>query len=314
MRVSNKIVIDLTSGTVLERECFEYFGPVAGCISFGGSQSKQKNKSQQTSSSQSGTRYNEDFLNRALEFASGKQSQSRENFDAGAYLKAHPDVAADTNYAADPYQHYLDFGKNDPSGNYTFTPKFNPNSISPTYAPDYKESAYTPGAYTSVAPGGFDKLEKSLYEGQQSKLAQAYNQSLARQREELAQSGALNSPAQYLEGSARSSLDRDYLSNLQQAARDAFQGRLGLETAEAGRKTAFDVGEAGRRTAFDLSEAERRTGFNEQTAARILDLWLKKLGIALEAGRYSEGQGQGTSSGSGSQMGGNFGLFKFAGD
>ncbi len=161
---------------------------------------------------------------------------------------------------------------------------------------------YVPGQYTSVAPGGFDKLENSLYAGQQSKLKQAYDQSVGQQREELAQSGALNSPSQYLEGSARSSLDRSYIQNLQQAARDAFQSRLGLETSEAARKTGFDT-----------SEATRQTGFNEQTASQLLDLWLKKLGVAVEAGRYSTGQSQSTASGSSSGINGSAGIFQFGG-
>ncbi len=186
-------------------------------MSGGGSKSKSKNQSEQTS--ESGTKYNEDFMTKAKAFAG--------------------------------------------------------DTSNPTYNPQY-----VPGQYTSVAPGGFDKLENSLYGTQQSKLAQAYQQSVGQQREELAQSGGLNSPSQFLEGSARSSLDRSYLQNLQQAARDAFQSRVGLETSEAARRTGFDTG-----------EATRQTGFNQQTASTLLDSWMKKLGIAIEAGRYSTGQG-----------------------
>ncbi len=163
----------------------------------------------------------------------------------------------------------------------------------PTYNPQY-----VPGQYTSVAPGGFDKLENSLYAGQQSKLKQAYDQSVGQQREELAQSGALNSPSQFLEGSARSSLDRGYMQNLQQAARDAFQSRLGLETSEAARRTGFDTG-----------EATRQTGFNEQTASALLDSWMKKIGLAIEAGRYSTGQSQGTSQGTSNTTSGQGSIF-----
>ncbi len=163
----------------------------------------------------------------------------------------------------------------------------------PTYNP-----AYVPGQYTDVAPGGFDRLENSLYGTQQSKLKQAYDQSVGQQREELAQSGALNSPSQFLEGSARSSLDRGYMQNLQQAARDAFQSRLGMEASEAARKTQFITG-----------EAARLTGFNEQTASTLLDSWIKKLGIAIEAGRYSTGQSQGTSQGTSNAMSGQGSIF-----
>ena len=292
MRINSKIIINLDSEQIVERDSFEYSGPIVGCISGSGSRSKTKSKSQSTS--ESGTNYNEDFLKRASAFASGTPDTSSTNFDAQAYLKAHPDVAADPNYGRDPYQHYLDFGKNDPSGNYTFTPK-NANS-SPTYNP-----AFVQGKYTSLAPGGFDKLESSLYDTQASKLKQAYDTGVAGQREELAQMGALNSPSQFLEGSARSSLDRSYIQNLQQAARDAALERLGAEQTEAGRRTAFDTG-----------EATRQTGFNEDTAKALLQTWLQKLGLAIESGRYSKGQSTGQSSGS--TVSGSGGIFKFGGD
>ncbi len=230
MRITTKVIIDLTTDVVIERECYEYSGPLAECVSGQGSKQKSKGKSEQ--SSESGTKYNEDFMTKAKAFAG------------------------------------------DPSN--------------PTYNPEY-----VAGKYTSVAPEGFQKLENSLYGTQSSKLKQAYDQSTAQQREELAQSGGLNSPAQYLEGSARSSLDRSYLQNLQQAARDAFQGRLGVETAEAGRRTAFDTG-----------EATRQTGFNEDTASKLLDSWMKKIALAIEAGRYSQGSGTSYNKGSGVSGGG----------
>ncbi len=239
MRIYTKLVLSLESGAVVERESYEYSGPIAECFSAGaggsGGKSKSKSKSNASSQSESGTKYNEDFMTKARAFAG------------------------------------------DPSD--------------PTYNPEYVK-----GKYTDVAPGGFDKLENSLYAGQSSKLRQAYDQSVGQQREELAQSGALNSPSQFLEGSARSSLDRGYMQNLQQAARDAFQSRLGLETSEAAR-----------RTGFDTSEATRQTGFNEDTASKLLDLWMKKIGLAIEAGRYSKGESQSSSYGTSSsiQGGGN---------
>ena len=229
MRINSRIVVDLDSGQVIERECFEYFGPLAECISAGagGSGSKSKSKSKSQSTSESGTKYNEDFMRLASEYA------------------------------------------NDPSN-------------SPTYNPQYIK-----GDFTSIAPGGFDKLENSLYDTQASKLAQAYSTSVGRQREELAQMGALNSPSQFLEGSARSNLDRSYIQNLQQAARDAVLGRLGAEQTDAARRTEFDTG-----------EATRQTGFNVTTAEQLLNLWLKKLQVAIESGRYSTGQSSSQSSGS----------------
>jgi hypothetical protein len=81
----------------------------------------------------------------------------------------------------------------------------------PDYAPIFRPGAFTGAAYTPVEGGDFDRIESNLYEGTKSKLKSAYDQAIARQREELSQSGALNSPAQYLEGSARSSMDRSYI-------------------------------------------------------------------------------------------------------
>jgi hypothetical protein len=224
-------------------------------------------------------------------------------------VKAHPEVANDPLYGADPYQHWANIGQNDKTGKYAFTPKA--GVTDPTYNPQYTPGAYTGAQFTSVAPGGFDKLESSLYGTQQSKLKQAYDQSIAQQREELAQSGALNSPSQFLEGSARSSMDRTYMQNLQQAARDAFQGRLGAETTEAGRKTAFDVGQGASRTAFDTGEATRQTAFNEQTQQALIDSWMKKIALAIEAGRYSKGSG--TSYGTGSGISGGGGIVSSSG-
>jgi len=238
MRINSKIVVDMASGAVVERKCFEYSGPLAECIS--GSGGSKKTKAKQQSTQESGTKYNEDFMRLASQYA------------------------------------------NDPSN----APGYNPQ--------------YVKGVYTSVAPGGFDKLESSLYDTQASKLAQAYSNSVGQQREELAQMGALNSPSQFLEGSARSSLDRSYIQNLQQAARDAALGRLGAEQTDAQGRTAFDVG-----------EATRQTGFNTDTAQQLLNLWLKKLQVAIEAGRY--GKGQSTGSSTGSEISGSGGIFKFGG-
>ena len=318
MRVTTKIVLDIETGAVIEHESFEYSGPTAQSISGSGSSQKSKQKSQSTQ--ESGTKYNEDFLNQARAFASGGGG----GFDAAAYLRDNPDVASNPYYGSRPLEHYTAYGKDEGRA----FPTLKPSTTDPTYNPQYVKGAYTP-----VAPEGFAKLEDTLYGTQSSKLSQAYNQAMNQQREQLAQSGALNSPSQFLEGSARSSLDRSYIQGLQQAARDAFTGRFGLEEAEAARKTGFDVGEAGRRTAYDTGEAARRTGydtgeatrrtafdtgeagretgFNEQTAARILDLWLKKLGIAIEAGRYT--QGQMTSQATGSNISGSGGIFQFGG-
>lgn len=39
-------------------------------------------------------------------------TQTQQNFDPAAYLAAHPNVGQDPRYAGDPYQHYLDYGRN----------------------------------------------------------------------------------------------------------------------------------------------------------------------------------------------------------
>jgi len=130
MRVSSKIVVDIATGNVVERESCEYFGPLAECITGSGGSTKSKSKSQQQSTSETGTRYNPDFMTQA------------------------------TNYANDS----------------TNAPAYNPQ--------------YVKGNYTSLAPGGFDKLESNLYDTQASKLSQAYNTAVGQQREQLAQTGA----------------------------------------------------------------------------------------------------------------------------
>ena len=74
-------------------------------------------------------------MRRALEFAAGKQNtaQTRDNFDTEAYLKARPEVATDTNYSQDPYQHWLDWGQKEGT---QFTAK-TATPESPTYNPAY---------------------------------------------------------------------------------------------------------------------------------------------------------------------------------
>jgi hypothetical protein len=127
--------------------------------------------------------------------------------------------------------------------------------------PDYKPKYVGFGS-----PEDLDKLEASTFGSQQSKLTDAYNSAVARQREELSQSGLLNSPAQYIEGGARSELDKGYLANIQQAARDAALGRLGVQQTEAGRET----------------------GFNVDTATKLYNAFLQKLGLAATAGREQQ--------------------------
>ena len=133
------------------------------------------------------------------------------------------------------------------------------------------EPDYTPKYVGFGGKEDLDKLEGNLYGGQLSKLTDAYNTAIGRQREELSQAGLLNSPAQYIEGGARSELDKGYLSQLQQAARDASLARLGVQETEAGRET----------------------GFNVDTATKLYNAFLQKLGLAATAGRQSTSSAEG---------------------
>jgi len=90
----------------------------------------------------------------------------------------------------------------------------------------------------------FDDVESSAYESSKDKLTTAYNDVIGRQREELSQSGLLTSPNQYIEGGARDVANRNLLSSLGQAKRDARSMRLGLEETEAGRETQFNAAKA----------------------------------------------------------------------
>ena len=293
MRITTKLVVLIETNEIVSQKHFEYQGPVSLAISGGGS--KQKSQQQAQQSSTSGVAYNEPFLN--LMFGQGGQFYGTK----------------------DGQEKYT-------PGVFGYEPDKEAAFVKPSYTgAGYEGGAYTPGKFTAVAPEGFKRLEDVAYGTQASKLSQAYNQNVNRLREELSQSGALTSPAQYLEGGARSSMDRSYLDSLQQAARDAFGQRLGLEEREAGRRTGFDVGEAGARTAYDVGQGAARTAFGETEAARrtgydvaeagrettfnqkqVDDLWqrfMAKLAYALEASKFgtSAGWSSGESSGSSAQ-------------
>lgn len=161
------------------------------------------------------------------------------------------------------------------------------SSSSTTFPTDFLSKAYSffggePGYKPQYVgfnkPGDLDKLESNLYESQSSKLADAYNSAVNRQREELSQAGLLNSPAQYIEGGARDTLNKGYLQQLQQAARDASLARLSTQQQEAGRETEFNV----------------------DTATKLYNAFLSKLGLAADAGRTSTASG---SSGGGFSFG-----------
>jgi hypothetical protein len=134
-------------------------------------------------------------------------------------------------------------------------------------APDYKPEF--------VGFDSFDDVEKTAYDSQAGRIGDAYDTAVKRRREELSLAGLLNSPNQYLEDGARASLDKDFLTNLQQAARDARLARLGVEQ----------------------TEKSRRTAFNEETAMAIVNRWLSMMGLSASAGRINRSSGSGSSDG-----------------
>jgi hypothetical protein len=63
---------------------------------------------------------------------------TQSNFDAAAYLRDNPDVAANAMYGSNPYQHYLDYGRNEPGRTVTRLPfTYNQQSqlVNPVAAP-----------------------------------------------------------------------------------------------------------------------------------------------------------------------------------
>jgi hypothetical protein len=122
---------------------------------------------------------------------------------------------------------------------------------------------------------GGPELEEKLTKSRTDRITQAYNDAIARQDEELSQSGLLTSPAKYIQGGARDVLNKNYLNAIQQAATEASLARLETERGEAGRETEFNV----------------------DTAGKILQAFLQQLAIAASAGRTSTSTS--TSSGGG---------------
>ena len=127
----------------------------------------------------------------------------------------------------------------------------------------------------------FGKLEKGLYDRQLQNIEPQYQNARSQTREELAQSGMLNSPVQYGKGGVMDNLERNYMDQTQKSATDASNTTIALKQQELARKTGFDL---------DMIK----------TFQTILAQYAQ---IALEAGKY------GTSKGSGS--GSNFGLVTF---
>jgi hypothetical protein len=123
--------------------------------------------------------------------------------------------------------------------------------------------------------GDLDRYEQSLYNRQRARMSDDYQGAVKLQNEDLSNMGMLNSPSKFIEGGARDTLNKNYISGLQSAARDAAMGRMGLEEREAG----------------------RRTSFNQAKAMAALQAWLQRLGLAVTAGRESTGSSSGSGDG-----------------
>jgi len=125
----------------------------------------------------------------------------------------------------------------------------------------------------------FAKLEKGLYNRQLQNIEPEYQKARLQTREELSQSGLLNSPVQYGQGGVMDNLHRNYFDQTQKSAADASNKTIDLKRQELARKTGFDM------DMVKLFQA-------------ILGQYAD---IALQAGRY----GEQSSSGSGSSSGAN---------
>lgn len=133
--------------------------------------------------------------------------------------------------------------------------------------------------FTGLEDMDFAKLEKGLYDRQLQNIEPQYQKARAQTREELSQSGLLNSPVQYGKGGAIDQLQQNYLDQTQKSATDASNKTIELKQQELARRTGFDID--------------------------MVKLFQTILGqyadVALQAGRF--GTQTGTSSGSNSNVG-----------
>lgn len=122
----------------------------------------------------------------------------------------------------------------------------------------------------------FENLQTNLYNRQLQNLTPTYETERARRREELSQTGLLNSPVAFAEGGALDALERNYLDQSQKAASDAAIQTVGLKQQELARKLGFDM---------DL--------------VKLIETILQnRAAVALDAGRIGKGKTEGQTSGS----------------
>jgi hypothetical protein len=115
----------------------------------------------------------------------------------------------------------------------------------------------------------FDKLQSSLYNRQLQNLNPTYETERARRREELSQTGLLNSPVAFAEGGALDSLERNYMDQNQKAASDAAIQTVGLKQEELARKLGFD-----------------------QDMVKLIEaIMQQRAAVALQSGQSSKGSG-----------------------
>jgi len=95
--------------------------------------------------------------------------------------------------------------------------------------------------FQGLEGGDFDKLQSSIYDRQVQQFRPDYERERDRRREELSQSGLLNSPMQYGEGGAINTLDRNFMDQTQKSASEAVSQRYALQQQELARKLGFDM-------------------------------------------------------------------------
>jgi hypothetical protein len=131
----------------------------------------------------------------------------------------------------------------DAEGNPTYDEAGNPITDNGGFPASYQRQQFTMGIprFHGLEGGDFDKLETSLYDRQQQNLTPTYERERNRRREELSQTGLLNSPVQFAEGSALDSLERNYMDQSQKSASDASIETVRLKQSELARKLGFDM-------------------------------------------------------------------------
>lgn len=186
----------------------------------------------------------------ALGYGAGLQNtpvpQSADNFDAAAYLKANPDVAAASGYSQDPYQHYLDHGQSEGRA-FTYTPEA-----------QSQLSSLSPNSQTTGGMGAGDLTRKFTladyqqdpgYQFRLDQGSQALERSAAA-RGGLLSGGTLKDLTGYQQGMASQEYGNAYgRFNQDQSNRFArlatlagFGSAAGNVTANAGQNTANNIG------------------------------------------------------------------------